>query len=133
MAKKQFGGSFAPPLTDKQLDNYEDLANECDDPQVQDYMLNLVKMVRKFRETEPSKKKGTKHPSGVGTITQLEDAEIERIWDVVPWMEETKVMSEVFDRISPDDDKELRNAAHHLLWFAVELSQDREPLTNDKL
>jgi hypothetical protein len=28
---------------------------------------------------------------------------------------------------------DLRNAAFHLLWHAMEITLDREPLTNDKL
>ncbi len=30
-------------------------------------------------------------------------------------------------------DVRLRNAAHHLLWFVIELNNDREPLTSEKL
>lgn len=151
--QRHIGGSFAPPVDDAKIDRFEQLAKECSDSQIQGYMLDLVKMLRTFRETPESQRPGSSHPSGVGTIVPLEDAEIERIWDVVPWPEECDVMGRVFDKlpagcrrvndptapkgyrieITDQDACDRRNAAYHLLWFARELAQDREPLTNDKL
>jgi hypothetical protein len=90
-------------------------------------------MVRKFRETPDSVQPGTPHPSGRGVIVPLEDAEIQRIWDVVPWMEELKMYGQLFEKISATEQRDLRNAAFHLLWFGKELCSDREPITNDKL
>jgi hypothetical protein len=51
---------------------------------------------------------------------------------VVPWRYEIEAMQRLFDGIDPAE-KELRDAAFHLLWFVTELERDREPVTNDKL
>jgi hypothetical protein len=64
--------------------------------------------------------------------TPLEDEAAAVLWDAVPWPRELKAMGEVFAEI-PADRRELRDAAHHLLWHAVELAMDREPLTSDRV
>jgi hypothetical protein len=130
--KQRYGGSFAPPLPDDKLSAYETLAVTADE-QTREAMLKLATMVRKFRETPDSVQPGTPHPSGRGVIVPLEDAEIQRIWDVVPWMEELKMYGQLFEKISATEQRDLRNAAFHLLWFGKELCSDREPITNDKL
>lgn len=134
------GGSFAPELTAAKLASYKTLAASAP-PSVRDEMLKLVSMVETFRQTPASKNGGKPHPSGRGTIVPLEDAEIKRIWDLVPWntevpgehVNECAVLAQLFDGIDPVGQKPLRDAAHHLLWHAVELALDREPLTADKL
>jgi len=123
------GGSFAPPVDDAKINEYELLANEADE-QVKNYMLGLIKMLRMFRETAESSETPYIHPTRVAEIIPLEKAEIERIWDVVPWKEELDMMGTVFDQLPNNP---LRNAAFHLLWFGRELCADREPITNDKL
>lgn len=130
MTKKQYiGGSFAPPLATEQLEQYKSLATTAD-AQTAEYMGVLVRMLEKFRETPDSQLSGTPHPAGRGVIVPLEDAEIQRIWDYVPWESELELYSQCFDKLPPGD---LRNAAFHLLWFGRELCQDREPITNDKI
>jgi len=128
MARKLMGGSFAPPIDDARLSAYEALI-PSDDRQVADYMTSLLAMVSKFRETPESKAAGSPHPV-VGTIIPLEDAEIQRIWDVVPYKEECDAIGAVFERLPTGD---VRNAAFHLLWYAYELTNDREPITSDKI
>lgn len=128
MNKRLIGGSFAPPLTDEMLDQYEALAATAQ-RRISEYMLSLVSMMRKFRETPQSTRTGSPHPVR-GVIVPLEEEEIQRIWDHVPWPEECDVMDGVFDTLP---NGEMRNAAYHLLWFARELTTDREPITNDKL
>jgi hypothetical protein len=128
--QKQIGGSFAPPVDDQKLSHYEALMAAVEDRQVREYGESLVKMLRTFQAAPSSKAKSKPHPSGRGTITPLEQAEIERIWDCVPWPEECDAIDVVFDRLPSGD---VRNAAYHLLWFARELSIDREPCTTDKL
>jgi hypothetical protein len=130
--RKRIGGSFAPPLGVAGLDRYRQLA-ETASGQVKDYILELCNMLATFWQTGESQNGGTPHPSGRGTIIPLEDEEIQRIWDVVPWPNECDLMGQVFDSIDPVADKDLRNAAFHLLWYARELTADREPITNDKL
>ena len=129
MAKKTLvGGSFAPPLDDAKLAGYEALA-ESADRRVKEHMLDLAKMLRAFWETGESSEQPVRNQIGV-LITPLEDQEIERIWDHVPWPEECDTIGKVFGQLP---NGELRNAAFHLLWYARELAADREPVTNDKL
>lgn len=129
----RFGGSFAPPIDDDTLDRYEELAESCPDRKAGEAMASLCTMLRTFRETPESKEAGKPHPSGRGTIVPLESTEVERIDPVVPWPEELDVYGTWFDKFDPVADKELRDAAFHLLWFGRELTQDREPMTADKL
>ncbi len=129
MSKRQLiGGSFAPPLNDEKLTHYEALAGACSDEQCQDYMQQLCKMLRIFWETGESGKRPVKTQLGV-TVVPLEDAEVERIWDFVPWESECDVMGRAFDRLAG----ETRDAAFHLLWYGRELAQDREPTTSDRV
>lgn len=128
----QYGGSFAPPLPAEKLVAYKALA-ETADPQTKEAMSVLAKMLEEFRKTPESKAKGTPHPSGLGQIVLLEGEEIKRMWEHVPWQEELDMYAALFDKIDPVGQKELRDAAHHLLWFGRELCLDREPITNDKL
>lgn len=129
MAKTRIGGSFAPPITDELLAEYCSLCEQCKDRKAQGYMRQLVVMLNKFNETPRSTIEGTPHPVGVGVIVPLEPDEIERIWDEVPWPEECDLMGKAFDVLKGD----VRKAAYHLLWYARELTADREPITNDLL
>lgn len=129
MAKRKLiGGSFAPPLDDAKLTAYEALAAGCSDEQCKDYLEQLIKMLRVFWQTGESSQPAQQTPLGVA-IVPLEDAEIERIWDYVPWESECDTMGVAFDRLSG----EVRNAAYHLLWYARELAKDREPTTSDRI
>ena len=128
MAKQQVGGSFAPPITAELLAKYQTLAGATT-PQVKDAMLRLCTMVEVFHRTPESKLEGTPHDSGKGVVVPLEEVEIKRIWDYVPWDYECDAIGVVFDVLTGD----VRNAAYHLLWYARELAMDREPITTDKL
>jgi hypothetical protein len=126
--RKVIGGSFAPPLSDAKLAEYEALI-PSDNRRVAEYMTQLVAMLRKFRETPDSTLAGAPHPVR-GVVVPLEETEIERIWDVVPYEQECDVIGQAFEALPTGD---VRNAAFHLLWFAYELAKDREPVTADKL
>ena len=128
MARQLLGGSFAPPIDEAKLAAYESLI-PSDDRQVADYMASLIAMVRKFQETPESTIPGSPHPV-VGIIVPLEESEVQRIWDVVPYREECDAIGLVFERLPTGD---VRNAAFHLLWYAYELTADREPITKDKI
>ena len=65
-------------------------------------------------------------------MVPLEEAEVERIFDVVPWDHELDAIQSLFDGIPPEK-RDLRNAAFHLLWFGKELVKDREPMTIDTI
>lgn len=127
--KTRFGGSFAPPLTHESLVAYKLLSSACEDVKASGYMKNLIKMVEVFNETPASKEAGSPHPSGLGIEVPLEADEVKRIWDCVPWSEECDVIGKAFDVLKGDT----RRAAYHLLWYARELTVDREPITTDKL
>jgi hypothetical protein len=127
------GGSFAPPLPPERLARYRELA-ESATPQVREAMTKLCDMVEAFGRTPRSRAPGAPHPSGAPiAIVPLEQAEIERMDEHVPWQEELDVFAGWFDRIDPARQKELRDAAFHLLWFGRELFLDREPLCSDQL
>jgi hypothetical protein len=129
---QRFGGVFAPPLTADKLATYRELAATAH-YQVRDAMLALCDMVAKFQETPESTAPGTKHPSGRGVMVPLSDAEVLRIWDVVPDEDELKLYGDRFEKIDAVTEKPLRDAAFHLLWYGRELFLDREPMTKDKL
>lgn len=159
MVIARIGGSFAPPLDSGKVSAYRALAADAT-PEVKEIMDKLCDMVDLFHQTPQSSLSGRPHPSGVGSIIPLENAEIKRIWDAVPWVHECNAIQELFDQLPtgvdgeelvaitlPDGStakrrqsivtdpkaKALRDAAFHLLWYAKELSVDREPITTDKL
>lgn len=132
MAKRisKVGGSFAPPITATKLAEYKGIA-ELADEKVREIMLKLIQMVEVFQQTPSSSLDGTPGPTGLGVQIPLEEAEIQRIFDVVPWDYECEAFQNLFESIpikSP-----VRNPAFHLLWYAKELTIDREPMTNDLL
>lgn len=132
---------FAPPIDSAKLDEYEKLASQATGP-VADSIGQLIAMVRLFLETPKSTRPAeTVHLRAVRdgkTITSascipLEDAEVERIWDAVPWEHELDAMGQLFESISNETHKPLRDAAYHLLWYGRELTRDREPMTVEML
>lgn len=137
----RIGGSFAPPLDLGALKGYRDLAFVASGP-VAEAMQKLARMVEVFQETPESTLAGTPHPATIDLIDKsgkpippmmvvpLEQAEITRIDERVPWDHEIEGYRGLFEALPTGS---LRNAAFHLLWFAIELSKDREPLTSDKL
>lgn len=131
------GGSFAPPVDKDMLEAYR-AAAESAPAEVQEAIGKLADMVEHFQKTPRSKARGSPHPSGAPIlITPLEEAEVKRIWDHVPWETECDMYQRLFDALpvgaKGSAEANLRNAAFHLLWFAKELSRGREPLTNDQL
>lgn len=140
----RLGGSFAPPLDAQKLADYRELAKSASDPRIQDKMLSLCEMMEVFHQTPASALSGSPHPIGemqdaqgnkyrAPVVVPLEDSEVKRIWDYVPWDYECDGLGTLFETIPNETHKSLRDAAFHLLWFARELTRDREPLTNDKL
>lgn len=154
--------SFAPPLTDESLARYEELANE-QEGELLDALTTLLACVKTWWELPESTRKdvtrwqsnyvvpnpdydplaskltkqGQKNKLVPFTFeeTPLEESHIEALDSVTPWMRELDTLSTPQDT-GPFDSLpsgELRNAAFHLLWFAKELTLDREPLTKDKL
>jgi len=136
--RKGVPACFAPPLTAEKLVEFRELKKQADAP-VADAMEELIVMVETFLKTGKSKRDPEVVPmlarKDGKTITKaecvpLEDKEVERIWDVVPWEHEINAMADLFESLPNGD---LRNAAFHLIWYARELVRDREPMTNDTL
>lgn len=126
---QRLGGSFAPRIDEEKLEQYRQLAGNVQDQRCSDYMLKLVEMLDLFYETPDSTLPGTKHPIA-GMVVPLEDAETTRIWDKVPYSDECDLIGKAFDILPPG---EQRNAAYHLLWYARELTLDREPMTQERV
>lgn len=63
----------------------------------------------------------------------LEEEHVKALWDTTPWMRELVAIEPLLDSIDSITQKPLRDMAFHLLWFAKELTLDREPMTTDKL
>lgn len=127
------GGSFAPPLTDALFASYEKLAKEAGGP-VGEAMQSLLKCCRAWWDLpEPEGTKQWAHPSGRGTVVELQGDHAKALDPHIPWKHEIETTARLFDAIDPETQRDLRNAAHHLLWHVVELDLGREPLTKDKL
>jgi hypothetical protein len=134
MAQGRIGGSFAPPLTDELLVHYEAMLSTLDPKsQLADAFKICLNCCKQWWEQPESVGPGKPHPVGVGTIVDLDAPIAAALWEHIPWDDELNVMGQVFEKIDPIAQRELRNAAHHLLWHAKELVRDREPLTADKL
>lgn len=124
------GGSFAPPLTDEKLAAYASLADGAS-PEVKDAMGTCLACVKKWWDLPFSGPTGsTPHPSGVGTIVPLDEPIAAALEPHIPWKHEIAAIQWLFDNI-PAGQKELRDAAFHLLWHVIELDLDREPITAD--
>lgn len=130
--KVLIGGSFAPPLTEEKLKEYKLLAASAE-PKISEVMLKLIEMVEVFNETPTSTLPPEEYMIDIVDKIPLEDKEIQRIWNYVPWDYELDAYGNLFETIGYYSNKPLRNACFHLLWFARELEADREPITNDKL
>lgn len=134
-----YGGSFAPALSVAQLAIYKTFADGAE-PQVKGLMSTLIKMVEVFNAA-PAKVNSPieQHKSGTGFVIKLDPETIAAIDSHVPWHEEIEMMGKVFDRIPAldiplvDRPLNLRDAAFHLLWYAAELANDREPITQESL
>lgn len=129
------GGTFAPPLTDAKIAEYEALINTLPKiSQIRDIMNILLKCCKEWWKLPESKSNEiVKHASGTGVVIKLDESVNSALWDFIPWRTDIKAYGDVLDTIDPVGQKDLRNAAFHLLWHAAELELGREPITNDKL
>jgi hypothetical protein len=123
------GGSFAPPLTAEKLVRFRELAQQAG-PQPAEAMEKLCQMVEAHQRLAPATEGGKPHSSGMGVIIPLKEETVAALDQHVPWREELQMYANWFEQIPVG---ELRDAAHHLLWYAWELYFDREPMTTDKL
>ncbi len=135
---RHVGGSFAPPLTVPELERYHDLALTAE-PEVRDAMTRLCEMTEAYLSVKVHKPDGKDvpapvrfHPSGYGEIKALPGDAVQTLDPHVPYARELEYLKGLFDTI-PAAQKALRDAAHHLLWYAAELCLDRHPITTDTL
>lgn len=115
------GGSFAPPMSDEKLALYASIASSAG-AEVGDAMRQLLVCVNAWWEQPES--------TGSGFFYELDKPIQAALFDSIPWTRELDSMAVLFETLPIGD---LRNAAHHLLWFARELDSDREPMTRDKV
>lgn len=142
----QPGGSFATPITAADLTKYHALAQNAP-PRIRDAVFNLCAMVEQYH-----KRKGKRPSVEPGTLVPLTAEEVKRLDPVVPWDYECEAYQKLFDSLpdglefDPDVSKpnrrnrvvdenaaRLRDACFKLLWYAKELTADRDPLTTDHL
>jgi hypothetical protein len=138
---------FAPPLTDELLAGYHELVDALDPSPVRDALTELLVCVDAWWELPVSTRSDVERLKirHQGTlinvvITPLEAEQITALYDVTPWDYELDALSNpapsqggkpgLFDDLPEGD---LRNAAFHLLWYAREITRDREPLTAETL
>src|SRR3990167_10905289 len=134
---------FAPPLTEELLAEYQTLVEEQtqESSELREGLDICLTCVRAWWALpESTRTDGHKFSFLQGgkdlvtsQVTPLEERHIKSLWDVTPWFRECKPLQELFDTISNETQKPLRDAAHHLLWHVIEIANDREPLTQDKL
>jgi hypothetical protein len=121
------GSTAAPRLTPDKVAEYRALAGTVEDREARYYMLDLCRMVEVWLET-PDLPPGPPNVLGF-PVTPLTQEEIARLDEVVPFRNECEAMGKSFESLQGDQ----RNAAFHLLWYAYELTADRQPCTKDLL
>lgn len=133
------GGSFAPPLDARTLERYYDLALTAE-PEVRDAVRKLCETANAYLSVKNDPAHEGKvpapvryHPSGYGEIRALPGAAVLALDPHVPYPRELEYLKGLFETIPADAQGALRDAAHHLLWYAAELCLDRHPITTDTL
>lgn len=133
---------FAPDLTDEKLAIYESLIHALPIGPLKHALSLCLRAVKIWWELPVSTRKNIARVLVVRNgkeqqvpVVPLEESwcqEGAALWEAVPWDYELESMQALFDKINPEE-KQLRDAAFHLLWHAKELCQDREPLTQSVL
>lgn len=141
--RKQFGGTFAPPLSDELLSAYAATVNALPAGRLKEALNTLLRCCQAWWDLPESNGTASRrHPSGRGQIVDLSADHMQALWDLIPWSaasnghgqpDELEAIQSLCDGIDPVRDRDLRNLAFHLLWHVKELDLDREPLTADQL
>lgn len=125
----------APPLTDEKLAEYTSLVSALPAGPVSDALTQLLTVVQDWWQL-PYTERESAHGVPIqfsggkrGHDQPLEEGHIARLADAIPWAHELNAMVDVFSPLTGP----LRDCAFHLLWHAIELFHDREPLTQDRL
>ena len=118
---------LAPQLTDETLDKYKAMIETAPLP-IKESMTTLMKCVENWWNLPESKDTPRNLVFDGKAASQALDNDIkEKLWDDIPWEDELKMIQQRFDNISVEN-KALRDAAFHLLWYVLELNNDREPM-----
>ncbi len=130
---------LAPALSDEKIAAYHAIIAGLPVSPIKDAMASCLAAVKAWWALPESTRRGdryeTTHQGKAKSfdVTPLESEHVKTLHDHVPWMYELEAMKLIFEAIPNDTQKELRDAAHHLLWHAIELCNDHEPTTQDKL
>lgn len=133
---------LAPSLSDEKLATYRTLIDTIGNPEIKEAATTCLTAVAKWWELPES----TSRPSAVVEVAHrtsptekrtaheipvvdLEHQHVQALWEFVPWLSECERMKELFDVLTGD----VRDMCFHLLWFCIELTLDREPITQDKI
>ena len=132
---------FAPPMTDEKLNGYAELIEAVPEgTELREGLDKCFACVEAWMNLPESKRTdgrdiGLLHRGKPVTVkvVPLEESHVKSLWDVTPWLRDCEPLKGLFDTISATSQKELRDCAHDLLWHTIEISNDREPMTQDKL
>lgn len=133
---------IAPALNETTLAVYGAEVNALEPSELKDTLLRLYRCVENWFRLPESKRTDVKQWEFTNGTTgekltckdqPLEEEHIMALWDTTPYMRELVAMEPLLDSIDLVTDKSLRDMVFHLLWFAKELTLDREPMTTDKL
>ncbi len=126
---------LAPPLTDVKLAKYAALGTQLVGEIASEYARCLA-CVKAWWELPESKLPAVKftavkggHTPAEMHVVPLEAGHIASLDAVTPWLRELETLKTLFDVLTG----EVRDAAFALLWYAIEISLDREPVTQEKL
>jgi hypothetical protein len=134
---------FAPSIDEGQLGQYRGLLQSAKvDEETKDALESVLRCFEAWWEAPASDRKdGTlwkvKHGGREIEFRErpLTDELKEQLFESTPWLSELDRLGNaagdgLFDRLPNGP---LRDAAFHLLWYAKEITNDREPLTADVL
>jgi hypothetical protein len=141
MPKAPIPSCFAPVLTDEKLSKYRELVAQVEPgSELADGLEKCLACVEAwYALPESTRTDGAKsaliHQGRLTEVTAvpLENEHVKALWDTTPWTRECEPLKQLFEAISNETHKELRDCAFDLLWHTIEISLDREPLTQDKL
>lgn len=125
-------------ITDESLARYRQLIDEMPRSAVRDTLDEFHRAVAKWWELPESTKAEPRlwNTSGGRKLTEqpMDQEIIDELFELVPWPEEMPAKAELINQhFANQPETELKRAAYHLLWYATELSLDREPCTMDKV
>lgn len=114
---QSFGGSFAPPLTDELLAQYDVLVSALDSrEQTTDIIKQLLACVRAWWNEPDSTGGGKPHPVFGKAVAMIDlDGDIAaRLWEAIPWREELESWAPLLDKL--ESEKVQRNGVKLSTW-----------------